>query len=223
LHQPIFIHISGDTSSMRHYAKTSLALALSLALQLPMSTTWAEESKAVEPAKSAAPEKTEPTKAEPAKASEAAKAAEPTKAAESVKTDPAKAEATKAAQEAVQEAEKQGKLMERFQVMLEEGVNAENPPLKAAADKMAKILDNPTPPSIEELDKAMNEFKTAKGTLSPEDAATIDGVGDLLRDILKKIAEKPAHQEKAPAAPSESPAKSSDTEEKAPAKSKAEK
>jgi|GEM_PF-3123602 hypothetical protein len=180
---------------MRHDAKTSLALALTLALQLPITTVWAEESKAVEPAKTV-----EPAKAEPSN------------------------EAAKAAQEAVSEAEKQNKLMEKFQVMLEEGEKAENPTLKAAADKMIKILDNPTPPSISELDAAFSEFKTAKGTLSPEDGTTIDEVGNLLRDILKKIAEKPIHQEKAPAAPSENPAKASDSdEEKAPAEDKVEK
>jgi len=183
---------------MLHYTKTSLALALTLALQLPITTVWAEESKAVEPAN---------------------KAAEPAKTVEPAKAEPSN-EAAKAAQEAVREAEKQNKLMEKFQAMLEEGLKAENPPLKAAADKVAKILDNPSPPTISELDAALNEFKTAKGTLSPEDGTTIDEVGNLLRDILKKIAEKPAHQEKVPAAaPSENPAKASDSdEEKAPAK-----
>jgi len=213
---------------MRHYAKTSLALALTLALQLPITTVWAEESKAVEPAKAAEPAKAvEPA----AKVAEPAKAVEPAaKAAEPAKAEPS-SEAAKAAQEAVREAEKQNKLMEQFQVMLEEGVKAENPALKAAADKMTKILDNPTPPSISELDAAFSEFKTAKGTMSPEDGTTIDEVGNLLRDILKKIAEKPAHQEKVPAAaPSENPAKASDfddsddsDEEKVPAKDKVEK
>jgi len=92
--------------------------------------------------------------------------------------------------EALAESEKQSKLMEKFQVMLEEGVSAENPTLKAAAEKLTKIIDDPTPPSTDKLNTAFGEFKTAKGTLTSVDAATIDEVGNLLRDILKKTEAK---------------------------------
>lgn len=163
--------------------KTSLALALSLALQLP--TVWAEEAKPADPPKT-----------------EAAKPAEPAKPVEKpadAKEAPKKADATEA-QKAMEEARRQEQLMGKFQTMLEEGLKAENPTLKAAAEKLSKIMESPQPPTLDNLNAALAEFKAAKGTLSPEEGTSLEDISNLLRDILKQIASHAQNQEKAPPA-----------------------
>lgn len=162
------------------FIKTSLAVALSLAVQLP--SVWAEESKPAESPKT-----------------EAAKPAEPAKPAEKpadAKTEAPKGDATEA-QKAIDEAHRQSRLMEKFQLMLQEGVKAENPALKAAAEKLSKIMDNPTPPTLDSLNTALTEFKAAKGTLSSEDSTFIEDISNLLRDILKQVSSHAENQEKA--------------------------
>lgn len=165
------------------FIKTSLAVALSLAVQLP--SVWAEEAK---PAES--------PKTEAAKPAEPAKPAEKPADAKDAKTEAPKGDTTEA-QKVMDEAHRQNRLMEKFQLMLQEGVKAENPALKAAAEKLSKIMDNPTPPTLDSLNAALTEFKAAKGTLSPEDTTFIEDISNLLRDILKQVSSRAENQEKA--------------------------
>jgi hypothetical protein len=155
--------------------KISLALALSLALQLP--TVWAEESKPADP-----------PKAEAVKPAEAAKPAD-------TKGDAPKTESAEV-NKAIEEAQRQEVLMGKFQTMLQEGMKAENPTLKAATQKLAKIMDNPKPPTLDDLNAALAEFKTAKGTLSPEEGTLLEDISKLLRGILMQIAAHAENQEK---------------------------
>lgn len=161
------------------FIKTSLIVALSFALQLP--SVYAEESK---PAESPKAETAKPAEAKPADA----------KTTETPKGDAAEV------QKATDDVHRQNILMEKFQQMLQEGVKAENPALKAAAEKLAKIMDNPTPPTLDDLNAALNEYKTAKGSLSPDEGTILEDISNLLRNILKQISSHTERQEKAPAA-----------------------